>query len=242
MIEIIPAIDIIDGKCVRLSRGDYDTSKVYSDSPADMARRFADAGVRRIHLVDLDGAKAGKPCNLKVLSEIRKAVSVALEWGGGLKKEDHLDMSFECGADCVVCGSVAVKEPLKLVKWLREFGGEKVILGADLRDGKAATAGWTEDSSVTADSLVERFMKNGLSQAIVTDISKDGMLQGPSDQLYVQLQEKFPTVIFTVSGGISSMDDIRRLDALGLRRVIVGKAIYENRISMEDIALWSQKG
>jgi phosphoribosylformimino-5-aminoimidazole carboxamide ribotide isomerase len=151
-------------------------------------------------------------------------------------------MSFECGADCVVCGSVAVKEPLKLVKWLREFGGEKVILGADLRDGKAAVAGWTEDSSVTADSLVERFMKNGLSQAIVTDISKDGMLQGPSDQLYVQLQEKFPTVIFTVSGGISSMDDIRRLDALGLRRVIVGKAIYENRISMEDIALWSQKG
>ena len=148
---------------MRLSRGDYDTSKLYSDSPADMARRFADAGVRRIHLVDLDGAKAGKPCNLKVLSEIRKAVSVELEWGGGLKKEDHLDMSFECGADCVVCGSVAVKEPLKLVKWLREFGGEKVILGADLRDGKAATAGWTEDSSVTADSLVERFMKNGLA-------------------------------------------------------------------------------
>jgi len=242
MIEIIPAVDLIGGRCVRLTRGDYASVKTYDASPVDQALQFEQAGVRRLHLVDLDGAREGRPVNLKILSEIRKATGLVLEWGGGIQKEDHVDMAFECGATHVIVGSTAAREPLKFVKWLRNFGGDRLILGADLRDGKIAVNGWTGTVGLGIDALLEKFVPKGLQEAIVTDISRDGTLEGPSEGLYTDLQERYPTVTFTVSGGISSMEDIRRLDGAGLARVIVGKAFYENRITLEDIRTWLQKG
>ncbi len=235
MIEIIPAIDIIDGKCVRLSQGDYGKQTTYSATPREMAELYADSGVRRIHLVDLDGAKAGKPCNLASLREIASSGALDIEWGGGIKEPSHLEAVLEAGADHAIIGSLAVKQPEIMEEWLERFGGEKIILGADLRDGKVAVSGWLEDSPLTIHDLMERFIPHGLKEVIVTDISKDGMLQGPSTQLYVDLAERYPGIIFTVSGGISSLDDIKRLDTLGLQRVIVGKAIYENRISLPEL-------
>lgn len=239
MIEIIPAIDIIDGRCVRLSQGDYSSKRVYSASPAEMARAYAAAGVGRIHLVDLDGAKAGSPRNLAVLKEIAASGLVRTEWGGGIKTRRDLEAVFAAGADAAIIGSLAVKQPQLVEEWLQEFGGQRIILGADLREGKVSVGGWLEDSDLTVDSLIERFLPHGLKEVICTDISKDGMLQGPSEELYVGLQDRYPELTFTVSGGISSMRDIERLDALGLPRVIVGKAIYEGRISLEEIAAYT---
>lgn len=232
MIEIIPAIDIIGGKCVRLSQGDYAQKTEYEVSPVEMARLYADAGVRRLHLVDLDGAKASHPCNLDSLSEIASLKILDIEWGGGIKSRRHLEEVFEAGADYAIIGSLAVKEPALMEEWLREFGGERIILGADLRDGKVSVNGWLEDSELTVDDIIARFLPHGLKEVIVTDISKDGMLTGPNTQLYVDLCRRFPGVTFTVSGGISSISDIDTLDSLGLPRVIVGKAIYENRIPL----------
>lgn len=233
--EIIPAIDIIDGRCVRLSQGDYGQKTIYKSTPEEMAKLYEEAGVRRIHLVDLDGAKAGHPCNLASLRKITDSCSLDIEWGGGVKTRGHLDSVLDAGANHVIIGSIAVKDPVKMEEWLTEFGGERIILGADLREGKVAVGGWLEDSSLSIDDLIERFLPFGLKDVIVTDISKDGMLQGPSTELYVGLSKRYPLVSFTVSGGISSIDDIKSLDALGLPRVIVGKAIYENRISLSDL-------
>ena len=235
MIEIIPAIDIINGQCVRLSQGDYDKQTTYASTPVEMARLYADAGVRRIHLVDLDGAKAGHPCNLPTLREIATLGSLDIEWGGGIKSREDLEQVLAAGAGHAIIGSLAVKEPQLMEEWLTEFGGDKIILGADLRNGKVAVSGWLEDSSLSIESLLDRFIPFGLKEAIVTDISKDGMLQGPSTPLYTDLAQRYPGITFTVSGGISSMADIDSLNALGLPRVIVGKAIYENRISLSDL-------
>ncbi len=236
MIEIIPAIDLIDGRCVRLSQGDYDRQRTYDASPLDMARRFADAGIRRLHLVDLDGAKAARPCNLHVLEAIASATDLDIEWGGGIKDRDALSSVFSAGAGHAICGSVAVRQPDDFCAWLEEFGGERIILGADVREGCVAVSGWLEDSVQTVDALIDAFLPYGLLEVICTDISRDGMLNGPSFDLYTRLQAAYPTVTFTVSGGISSMDDIRRLDALGLPRVIVGKALYESRITLDEIS------
>lgn len=238
MIEIIPAIDIIDGRCVRLSQGDYSRSKVYDSTPAEMARIYAAAGVGRIHLVDLDGAKAGYPCNLDCLKGLASLKGVSLEWGGGIKDDSALEAVFSAGAAHAVVGSVAVKNPGLMRRWLERYGGERIILGADVREGKVAVSGWLEDSSLSIDDLIGSFLPYGLKECIVTDISRDGMLEGPSFELYESLSEKWPGVIFTVSGGISSMEDVRRLDGLGLPRVIVGKAIYEGVVSLEDIRLY----
>lgn len=235
MIEIIPAIDIIGGKCVRLSQGDYDKKAVYSSSPVEMASRYKDCGIKRIHVVDLDGAKAGGPCNLDVLKEISALGDLDIEWGGGIKTREDLSAVFESGANHAIIGSVAVKQPELFRGWLREFGGERIVLGADVRHGKVSVSGWLEDSELSVTELVDMFVNDGLKEVIVTDITKDGMLQGPSDELYLELSRLYPGIVFTVSGGISSMDDIRRLDAAGLSRVIVGKAIYENRIRLEEI-------
>lgn len=235
MTEIIPAIDIIDGKCVRLSQGDYQQKTVYEVSPVEMARMYADAGIRRLHLVDLDGAKASQPCNLDVLRDIASLNLLDIEWGGGIKSREHLEAVFDAGAGHAIIGSLAVKRPDLMEKWLEEFGGEKIILGADLRDGKVSVSGWLEDSEMTVDDILNRFLPHGLKEVIVTDISKDGMLKGPNTQLYVDLAQRFPELIFTVSGGISSIDDITLLDDLNLPRVIVGKAIYENRITLNQI-------
>ena len=239
MISIIPAIDLIDGRCVRLTRGDYSQKKVYDGDPADLARSYADCGVKRIHLVDLDGARAGAPHNLKTLEQIAKAVSCELEWGGGIKDEAALEAVFSAGASHAIVGSVAALQPDVFAGWLGRYG-ERMILGADVRDGFLAVKGWLEAAPVGIDELISHFLPAGLKECIVTEISRDGMLQGPAAELYVRLQRDFPDLGITVSGGISSMADIRMLDALHLGKVIVGKAIYENHITLEDIKTWSQ--
>ena len=253
MIRIVPAIDLIGGRCVRLTRGDYATKKVYDASPVETARRYADCGVQRIHLVDLDGAKASAPRNLDVLQEIAGAVSCELEWGGGIAITDDVERVFSAGATHAIVGSVAALQPERFAAWLDRWGA-RMILGADARQTEAAGAaglegwrvavkGWQEEAPLSLEDLLKRFGGEGgaLREAIVTDIGRDGMLQGPTTGLYVQLQAAFPQVTFTVSGGVSSMDDIRALDAAGLQKAIVGKALYENRITLKDIALWSQK-
>lgn len=239
MIKIVPAIDLIDGRCVRLTRGDYGQQKTYDGSPVDVARSYADAGVERIHLVDLNGAKAGAPCNLGTLEAIAGAVSCELEWGGGIGTTEALKSVFDAGATHAIAGSVAALKPELFEQWLDLYGA-RMILGADVRDGRIAVRGWLEEAPLTIDQLVERFLPRGLRECIVTDISRDGMLQGPSIGLYTRLQTAWPGVVFTVSGGVSSLEDLRALDALGLKKSIVGKAIYENRITLKDILLWSQ--
>lgn len=237
--QIIPAIDIIDGRCVRLSQGDYDRRRVYDASPEDMAKRYADCGVRRIHVVDLDGAKSSSPKNLKTLERMAVGASVEIEWGGGIKSEDALRALFDYGADCAIVGSVAAREPELFIEWLLRFGGERMILGVDVRDSRVSVNGWREDLNLGVDDMVGEFLPHGVKQVVCTDISKDGMLQGPSFDLYTDLQRRYDGVDFTVSGGIGSMSDIVRLDELGLRKAIVGKAVYENRITLKDIERWS---
>ena len=237
MIQIIPAIDLMEGRCVRLTKGDYGQKKVYDGSPVDVAWQYADAGVSRIHLVDLDGAKAGEPRNLKTLEAIAGAVPCQLEWGGGIGGSEALESVFSAGASHAIADSVAALKPELFESWLSRHGA-RMILGADVRDGQIAVKGWLEQVPVSIDTLVERFLPLGLKECIVTDISRDGMLQGPSTPLYQRLQQAFPAVSFTVSGGISSVEDIRTLDSLGLRKVIVGKALYEQRITLKDLKEW----
>ena len=202
--QIIPAIDIIDGRCVRLSQGDYDRRRVYDASPEDMAKRYADCGVRRIHVVDLDGAKSSSPKNLKTLERMAVGASVEIEWGGGVKSEDALRALFDYGADCAIVGSVAAREPELFIEWLLRFGGERMILGVDVRDGRVSVNGWREDLNLGVDDMVGEFLPHGVKQVVCTDISKDGMLQGPSFDLYTDLQRRYDGVDFTVSGGIGS--------------------------------------
>lgn len=237
-IEIIPAIDIIEGRCVRLSQGDYAQTKVYDASPVDMAKRYADCGVRRIHVVDLDGAKSSAPRNLKTLERMAVGADVEIEWGGGIKSEESLRALFDYGATYAIVGSVAAQNQQLFAEWLARYGGERMVLGADVREGKVAVNGWLQEMELSIDELVDGFLPLGLKQVICTDISRDGMLQGPSFDLYTRLQEKYEAVDFTVSGGISSMKDVEECDRLGLRKVIVGKAIYENRITLKDIERW----
>ncbi len=238
MIEIIPAIDIIGGECVRLTQGDYAQKTVYYKNPADIAARYEEAGLRRIHLVDLDGAKASRPENLRVLEEVARRTGLDIQYGGGIKSTESLKAVLDAGANRAICGSIAVGQPELFEGWLAQFGPEHIILGADIKDGKVATHGWLKSTELTAAELIRRFGTAGLTQAICTDISKDGMLQGPAFELYRELQEEFPGVDITVSGGISSMDDIVRLNEMGLRSVIVGKALYENKITIEELTKW----
>lgn len=236
MIEIIPAIDLIDGKCVRLSQGDYDQCTRYDASPVDMTKRFLDAGMTRIHVVDLDGAKASHPKNLLTLEKIASVNDVKVEWGGGIKTDEALRDTFNAGATYAIIGSIAAKSPHLFTSWLKTYGGDKLVLGADAKDGKIAVSGWLEETTKTISDLVKEFLASGLTQAICTDISKDGMLQGPSYELYTELQSEFPEITFTVSGGISSINDIIKLNDLRLKRVITGKALYENRITLSQIS------
>lgn len=235
MIELIPAIDIISGRCVRLSQGDYERQTTYDAEPADMVKRFADCGVKRVHVVDLDGAKAAQPENLPTLEKMAGVDGISIEWGGGLKTETAVRQVFDAGAAYAIVGSVAAKQPDLFTTWLNAFGAERMVLGADVREGKVSVSGWQEDLNLGIEALIDTFQPHGLRQVICTDISRDGMLQGPSFDLYTQLQAAYPYIDFTVSGGISSMDDIRRLDGLNLRKVIIGKAIYEGRISLKEI-------
>ena len=235
---IIPAIDLIDGRCVRLTQGDYDQKKEYSADPLDMAKQYEDCGVSRLHIVDLDGAKAKQPCNLRTLEKIASGTSLDIEWGGGIKDSVSLRSALDAGAGRIICGSVAVDNREEFLSWLSEFGSSKIILGADVRDGKVATHGWMKDSGLTLAELMDWYVPAGLTQMICTDISKDGMLQGPDFEFYVGLKRAFPTVDVTLSGGISCMADIEKAAQLELHSVIVGKAIYEGRISLKEIESW----
>lgn len=240
MITIIPAIDLIDGSCVRLTQGDYDRKTTYYKDPLDVARRYEDCGIKRLHLVDLDGAKASHPVNLKVLERLATSTSLQIQYGGGIKSSDALKEVFAAGAKRAICGSIAVKQPESFREWLDAFGPERMVLGADTRDGRIAINGWLEAAQMGVEELIESFRSAGLSQVICTDIAKDGMLSGPSVPLYVKLQKLFPEIEITVSGGISSWDDIENLDRNGLKSVIVGKAIYEGRITFEQLAQYSR--
>lgn len=240
MMELIPAIDLIDGCCVRLTQGDYADRKVYGQNPVDMAKMYADCGVARLHVVDLDGAKAKEPCNLRVLERLANETSLDIEWGGGIKSSDALRSAIDAGANRVICGSVAVDNSELFTSWLQEYGADHIILGADVRGRNVATHGWLKETEVTIDSIIEQFLPFGLKQLICTDISKDGMLQGPNFPLYVELKEKYPMVNTTLSGGISSMADIDKAASLGLHSVIIGKAIYEGRITLNDLKQWLQ--
>lgn len=235
---IIPAIDLIDGRCVRLTQGDYDQKKEYSADPLDMAKQYEDCGVFRLHIVDLDGAKAKQPCNLRTLEKIASGTSLDIEWGGGIKDASALKSALDAGAGRIICGSIAVDNRDEFTAWLSEFGPSKIILGADVRDGKVATHGWLKDSGLSLEELMGWYLPCGLSQMICTDISKDGMLQGPDFEFYVDLKRAFPTVDVTLSGGISCMADIEKAEQLELHSVIVGKAIYEGRISLKEIESW----
>lgn len=242
MTELIPAIDIIDGKCVRLTEGDYGKVKVYDSSPVDVALQLADAGCSTLHLVDLDGAKASKPVNLDILRKIASSTPLKIEWGGGIKGKDSLLQVLDAGADRVVCGSYAATNTDAFSQWLSALGGDRLVLGADVRNGKICTHGWEKESQYTAAELIELFLPFGLNQAVCTEISRDGTLTGPAWDFYIALQREYGNqVCFTVSGGVSSMADIEEAARLGLPRIIVGKAFYEGRITLKEMSKWWQK-
>lgn len=234
MIQIIPAIDIIRGECVRLTQGDYALKSTYYTEPLDIAKQYEDCGLTRLHLVDLDGAKASHPVNLKTLEKIAIRTNLDIQYGGGIKSREWLHRVFESGAGRAICGSVAVTHSDEFSQWVDIFGAHRVILGADTRVGLVAINGWQSDSTISVEQLIDRFP--ALSQVICTDISRDGMLQGPSFELYERLAKGYPQIDITVSGGISSMADIERLEQMGLRSVIVGKAIYEGYVTLDDIS------
>lgn len=234
-IEIIPAIDLIDGKCVRLSQGDYNQKTVYNENPLEVALMFEAAGVRRLHLVDLDGAKAKHIVNHKVLEIISTKTNLVIDFGGGLKSDEDLEIAFNSGAKMVTGGSIAVREKDTFLKWLQKFGSEKIILGADAKDGNIAVGGWLETTSLSVIDFISGFHKNGITKVISTDIGRDGMLSGPSFELYAEIMKVIPGVEIIASGGIATMDDILKLDEMGVPGVITGKAIYENRITLKEI-------
>lgn len=237
MIELIPAIDIIEGKCVRLSQGDYNTKKVYGECPADMAKRFEDVGIKRLHVVDLDGAKASHIVNYKALESIASKTNLIIDFGGGLKTDDDLRIAFESGASMVTGGSIAVKNPNVFEGWLKKYGGDKIILGADVKERKIAVSGWIENTDVDLFEFLKDYISKGVSKVICTDIAKDGMLKGPSIELYKDILKEHPTLHLIASGGVSSMEDIKALDEAGVPAVIFGKAIYEGRIKVEELKI-----
>jgi phosphoribosylformimino-5-aminoimidazole carboxamide ribotide isomerase len=235
MIELVPAIDIIGGKCVRLSQGDYGTKTVYSENPLEIAKAFEGAGINRLHLVDLDGAKSSRIVNYKILEQIAKGTSLIIDFGGGLKTDDDLRIAFESGAAMVTGGSIAVKSPQVFETWLQKYGGSKIILGSDVKDKKIAVNGWLESTDQELLPFLKAYMQKGVSATICTDISKDGMLQGPAFELYAEIKKSFPSLYLIASGGISSFADIAKLDEQGIDSVIFGKAFYEGKISLKDL-------
>ena len=237
--EIIPAIDIIDGKCVRLTQGDYEQKKVYNENPLEVALEFQDAGLKRLHLVDLDGAKAGTVKNWKVLERIATKTKLVIDFGGGIKKEEDLKVVFQSGAQLATIGSLAVKNEFEFGKWLIQYGPEKFLLGADVKEEKIAIAGWTETTDIWIYDFIEKYQQLGVTQLFCTDVSKDGKLEGPSSALYKSIIEKFASLYFIASGGVSSLKDLDGLRSIGCKGAIVGKAIYENRISLKDLELFN---
>ncbi len=233
-IKIIPAIDLIDGKCVRLTQGDYNQKKEYSTNPLEVAKAFEGAGLSRLHLVDLDGAKNKKITNHKVLESISGNTNLHVDFGGGLQSDEDLRIAFECGAQQITGGSIAVKNEALFSEWINKFGNNKIILGADARDKKIAVSGWQEVTEISIFDLIDKYHKQGLNYVISTDVAKDGLLQGPSYDLYEEIQIKFSKINLIASGGVTTMDDIRKLNEMGVFGVIVGKAFYEGNISLKD--------
>jgi len=242
--RIIPAIDVIDGKCVRLSKGDYSTKKIYNESPLEVAKEFEQAGIAFLHLVDLDGAKASKIINYKVLENIASKTNLQIDFGGGLKADEDVKIAFNSGANQISGGSIAVKNPMLFKEWIANFGSDKVILGADANNGKIATNGWLEESTEDIIPFIQNYQKEGAQYVISTDIAKDGMLLGPSFELYQQIlnacvisngSEKSNKLRLIASGGVSTFDEIPKLAEMGCEGVIIGKAIYENRISLKQL-------
>jgi len=233
--DIIPAIDLIDGKCVRLSQGDYDRKTTYNENPLEVAKAFEDHGICRLHLVDLDGAKAHHIVNHRVLEKIATRTSLIIDFGGGLKTDEDLRIAFECGAKMITGGSIAVKSPDVFESWIEKFGAEKIILGADVKDEKIAVTGWTEDTDIELLPFLQNYRNKGIRKVICTDISKDGMLQGPSTELYQRILAAYPDLYLVASGGVSSLADLEALAQAGLPAVIFGKAIYEGRISLKEL-------
>ena len=233
--RIIPAIDIIEGKCVRLSKGDYSTKIIYNENPLEVAKEFEAHGIQHLQLVDLDGAKASHIVNHKVLEAIASKTNLKIDFGGGLKTDEDLKIAFESGANQITGGSIAVKNPDVFKNWLAKFGNDKIILGADANNEKIAIGGWLEESDQELIPFVQAYEKEGVSYVICTDISKDGMLQGPSFDLYKKMLEQIPNIKLIASGGISTFDELPKLAELGCEGTIIGKAIYENRISLKQL-------
>ena len=232
--RIIPAIDVIDGKCVRLSKGDYDTKKIYNENPVEVAKEFEDFGIQYLHLVDLDGAKAKKIINQKVIENIAKNTNLIIDFGGGIRSEEDLQKAFDSGAKKVTLGSIAVVNSELSLAWLEKFGAEKLILGADCLDRKIKTSGWLENSETDVVDFIKEYQKKGFREVVCTDISQDGMLQGPSTALYQEIIEN-STIELIASGGISNIEDVQKMKEIGCAGTIIGKAIYEGRISLEDL-------
>ncbi|MDL2264804.1 1-(5-phosphoribosyl)-5-[(5-phosphoribosylamino)methylideneamino]imidazole-4-carboxamide isomerase [Parabacteroides sp. OttesenSCG-928-G21] len=234
MIELIPAIDIIEGKCVRLTQGDYATKKVYNEDPLEVAKMFEDHGIQRLHVVDLDGARQGHIVNYRVLEKLANRTALVIDFGGGLKKEEDLHIAFESGAKMITGGSIAVKNPEMFTSWIERFGNERIILGADAKEGKIAVSGWEESTELELIPFIEGYHQKGINKVICTDIGRDGMLQGAAVELYKEILAAVP-VYLIASGGVSSIDDIAALEEAGIPAVIFGKAIYEGRIKLKDL-------
>jgi len=238
--EIIPAIDIIGGKCVRLTQGDYSQKTEYGDNPLEMAQEFEQAGIRRLHLVDLDGARGKRIINKAVLESVAQNTSLKVDFGGGVQSDEDIELAFQCGAAQVTGGSIAVRNPELFEKWLRLYGSEKIILGADAKDRKIAIGGWEETTASDVISFIQDYYAKGIRYVICTDVAKDGLLQGPSVALYKDILEEIPGIQLIASGGVSSIEDLEELEKCGVYGVIVGKAFYEGRISLAELAAFVQ--
>ena len=235
MIELIPAIDIIDGKCVRLSQGDYNSKKVYNENPVEVAKELEAHGIRRLHVVDLDGAASHHVVNYRTLEQIASRTSLVIDFGGGVKSDEDLIIAFESGAQMVTGGSIAVKNPERFCHWLQTYGSERIILGADVKDHKIAVNGWKDESACELFPFLKDYVGKGVRKVICTDINCDGMLQGPSISLYKEMLETYPDLYLIASGGVGSTEDIRQLEATGIPAVIFGKALYEGRITFKEL-------
>ena len=238
--EIIPAIDIIDGKCVRLTEGDYSSKTEYAFSPLEMAKQYEELGFKRVHLVDLDGAKAGSVINWKIVEEISSETKLSIDFGGGVKTIDEVQRILDLGVTYVTVGSIAAKQPNEFRGWLETFGAEKFFLGADVRDQKIMTAGWLERTDLDLSVFIDQYLKMGVNHFFCTDISKDGQLMGPATDLYKQMIESFPEINLVASGGVSSLMDLKELKEIGCSGAIVGKAIYEGKIALQDLVRFVQ--
>lgn len=236
MIELIPAIDIIDGKCVRLSQGNYDSKKVYNENPLEVAKEFEAYGIRRLHVVDLDGAASQHVVNYRTLEQIATQTSLIIDFGGGIKTSGDIEIAFDSGAEMITLGSVAVKHPELFDEWLQTYGNEKIILGADVKDNRIAINGWKEESPQELMPFLNQHINKGVTKVLCTDISRDGMLKGPALDLYRSIMEAHPELHLIASGGISGMKDILKLDEAGIPAVVFGKAIYEGRISLKELS------